>query len=85
MRSKMLAAERARRKELGLELDDDDAIVDLETGEVVKRVLLLNIATSTDYILANHVLQERLLKIRDFPVLIVALLVQKGNFAVTPN
>ena len=37
MRSKMLAAERARRKELGLELDDDDAIVDLETGEVVSK------------------------------------------------
>ena len=33
----MLAAERARRKELGLELDDDDAIVDLETGEVVSK------------------------------------------------
>ena len=37
LRQKILDAERARRKELGLEMEDDDAVVDLETGEVVSK------------------------------------------------
>ena len=37
LRQKMLEAEKARRRELGLELDEDDAVIDLETGEVTSK------------------------------------------------